>query len=142
MNIETIRRVAWESMGTRRSHLEREVGYAYYHGLRVANLAGEILFLRDGERNQFDEVVFSGGIFHDIGKGFGAHNETGAEITRHLLGGSCEPNDLDAICEIVRYHCIRKHQLKLSEEILVVIIILSVVETVTPPIFIHDCAYQ
>ena len=120
LNLETVRKIAWENMGSRRAHEGCEVGYIYYHGLRTANLAGEILFLRDGDRTAFDEKVFAGGLFHDIGKGFGAHNEAGAAITRHLLNSCCTPEELDDICDIVRFHCIRKHQLDLPEKILAI----------------------
>ena len=120
MNLDEIRRIAWENMGKRRSHSDREEGYIYFHGLRVANLAGELLYLRGGNHDRIDDVLIAGGLFHDIGKGFGAHNESGAEITRHLLGDFCTPDELNTICDIVRFHCIRKHQLELPDHILAI----------------------
>lgn len=117
LNIEAIRRVAWENMGTRRVHKEREIGYIYYHGLRTANIAGEILYLVHGKREDFDEIMFTGSLFHDVGKGFGIHNEAGAAIARHLLGDLCAQDKLDKICKIVRLHCIRDHRLDFSNQI-------------------------
>ena len=107
-------------MEKRRFQLEREPGYVYFHGMRVANLAGEIVSLVSGEKDSFDPVLFTGALFHDIGKGFESHNDTGADIARSLLKNTCNDDELDEIDRIVRFHCIRKHGLDLHEKILAV----------------------
>jgi uncharacterized protein len=120
LNLEEIRRIASENMANRRSHLEREPGHIFHHGLRTANLAGEIIARVDGEMNVFDPVLYTGALFHDVGKGFAAHNEAGADIARRLLDGVCAPADLDRVCEIIQFHCIRKHGLDLNTGVLAV----------------------
>ena len=120
MNLEEIRRIAAGSMAGRRSHLEREPGYIYYHGIRTANLAGEIITKIEGDSAVFDPVLYTGALFHDLGKGFEAHNETGADLARSLLHGVCTRSDLDRICDIIRFHCIRKNGLDLDGGILAV----------------------
>lgn len=107
-------------MAGRRSHLEREPGYIYHHGIRTANLAGEIIGKVQGKKTVFDPVLYTGALFHDVGKGFAAHNEAGAVAARSLLDGVCGPADLDRISDIVKYHCIRKNGLDLDGEILAV----------------------
>lgn len=111
-------------MAGRRSHLQREPGYIYYHGLRTANVAAEILRKADSRGNgngaAFDPVLYTGALFHDVGKGFASHHETGAELARGLLYDVCTEPELDRICNIVRFHCIRKELFDLDEEILAV----------------------
>jgi uncharacterized protein len=124
VNLEEIRKIASDNMMSRRSHLEREPGYIYYHGLRTANLAAEILNKVEKRGNgrgpTFDPVLYTGALFHDIGKGFVSHHETGAELARRLLDGVCSDNELDRICDITRFHCIRKSGFDLDKEILAV----------------------
>jgi len=122
LNLEKIRKIAADNMAGRRSHLQREPGYIYYHGLRTANLAGEILEKVDNRGNgngvTFDQVLYTGALFHDVGKGFASHHQTGAELARRLLDGVCSDAELDRICDIVRYHCIRKDRFDLDAGIL------------------------
>lgn len=73
-----------------------------------------------GEKDRFDPVLFTGALFHDIGKGFESHNDTGAVIARSLLKNTCNEDELDEIDRIVRFHCIRKHGLDLDDRILAV----------------------
>jgi len=120
LNLEEIQKIAADNMEGRRSHLEREAGYIYYHGLRTANLAGEILSRVDGQAPVFDPVLYTGALFHDIGKGYTSHNETGAGLVKDLLAGLCTEAELDRISDIVRYHCIRKNGLELDKGILAV----------------------
>jgi uncharacterized protein len=119
MDLQQIRKIAVDNMATRRSHLEREPGYVYHHGLRTANLAIELM-ARIGAPPDDDPVLFAGALFHDVGKGFSAHHETGADIANSLLADVCSSVELDRICDIVRYHCIRKQGLDLDNGILAV----------------------
>ena len=118
MNLDEIRKIARTNMAGRKAHRSREAGYIYHHGHRTARLAGEIQFLIKGEADLFDPVLYAGALFHDVGKGFEAHNETGAHLVRRLLGSVCSSEELDGICEIVRFHCLRKHGLNLVPRVL------------------------
>ncbi|MBN1685449.1 MAG: HD domain-containing protein [Spirochaetales bacterium] len=120
MNLDIVRKIAAENMGSRRSHLDREPGYVLHHGQRTANLTGEIMNRITGGPDVFDPVLYAGALFHDIGKGFAAHNETGAELAAGLLKDVCAPGELDRICHIVRNHCLRKQGLELDDGILAV----------------------
>lgn len=115
MNLEEIRRIARENMEKRRAHLDREPGYIYNHGLRVANLSGELMSLITGNPGLFDPLLYIGALFHDIGKGLVPHNEVGAGITRDLLSVHCTPEEIEGVCDTVRFHCIRKHGLDLTD---------------------------
>ncbi len=120
MNLDEIRRIASENMEGRKSHPEREPGYIFYHGLRTANLTGVIMSRLNGDLNAFDPVLYTGALFHDVGKGFAMHNETGADLARNLLSDVCSPEELERISRIVRFHCVRKNGLDLEAAILAV----------------------
>lgn len=120
MNLETINTIAFENMAKRRANLQREVGYIYYHGLRAATLSGEISHRVFGAHAEFDKILHIGALFHDVGKGFQPHNEVGAQITRKLLADYCAPEELVDIEQIVRFHCVRKRGIQLSDRVLCV----------------------
>ena len=120
MDLQLINKIAKENMAGRRSHLDREPGYIYDHGIRTANLSAEIMAKAGGERRESDPVLYTGALFHDVGKGFAAHHEAGAELVKQLLSEQCTPEGLSRISDIVRFHCIRKQGLDLDSEILAV----------------------
>jgi uncharacterized protein len=110
MNIEKVEQVACECMAGRQESKEREPGWLYHHGRRVARIA---MRLADelgaaADRN----VMYAGALFHDIGKGAEPHNEIGATITRETLKELCTPLELESICDIIRKH----NQRQLSDQ--------------------------
>ena len=120
MNLDTIREIARSNLDGRRPNPNREAGFIYYHGLRVANIAGELAARNGAARDALDHVLYTGALFHDVGKGFSGHNEIGAAVARLLLAEQFHPDELDEVCEIVRFHCVRKHQLDLPPRVLYV----------------------
>ena len=108
MDQEAIRDKAWQSMGKRQSHPDREPGYAYYHGQRVAKIAQRLteLILPDAEMD--DDIIVVGSWFHDVGKGIEPHWEYGALICQKILQDLCPPSKLEQIVEIVGSHTLRK----------------------------------
>lgn len=107
MDLERIERIAHENMAQRKTHEAREPGYALYHGRRTAQIALELADLTD---NTIDhDLLYVGALFHDIGRGADPHNEVGARMVRDLLDGVCEPEELDAIADLVLKHCQRLH---------------------------------
>jgi uncharacterized protein len=118
MNLEVIRGIARKAMETRISHSGREPGYIFAHGKRTANLAGEIVSRMTGREEIIDEILYTGALFHDVGKGLPRHNEAGAVLVKQLLADVCDVGQLESISDIVRFHCLRKHDLDLNESIL------------------------
>ena len=83
MNIEKVEQAACECMASRQESKDREPGWLYHHGRRVARIA---LRLADEIGAAVDrDVMYAGALFHDIGKGAEPHNEIGAAITREAL---------------------------------------------------------
>jgi uncharacterized protein len=118
MDNQRIEEIAYSAMAQRRERPTREPGWLYYHGLRTAKIAVHL-----GRRLETDaelDVVYTGALFHDIGKGAEPHHETGAAITRQLLGDLCTSTELDRICDIVRYHNQRHQASSLPVEIRIV----------------------
>ncbi|MBN2257453.1 MAG: HD domain-containing protein [Anaerolineaceae bacterium] len=102
MNMEKIEQIARDCMRNRQEQQYREPGWLYHHGHRVARIA---LRLADELDLAVDrDVMVAGALFHDIGKGSEPHNEVGASITRKALTNACMPDELDAICDIIRSH--------------------------------------
>ncbi len=108
MDLELIKDKAWELMGKRFSHPDREPGYAYYHGQRVGTIALELRELIFPEEDGNDEVILVGSWFHDVSKGIEPHWEHGALMARAILEEFCTPVKLEQIVAIVGGHTLRK----------------------------------
>ncbi len=75
MDIEKIDQIAHENMAQRRPDPNREPGFILHHGRRTAQIA-----LRLAEQinvNMHRDILYTGALFHDVGKGTEPHNETG-----------------------------------------------------------------
>ncbi len=117
MNIEDIKKMAFRKMGSRKEQSAREPGWLYYHGIRTANIS---LKLNKSLKANVDKfIIYSGAIFHDIGKGEDPHNETGANMIKDLLNKKIEDIKLDRITAIIKYHCQRNlsDQLQIEQKI-------------------------
>lgn len=108
MDLDSIRGLAWQSMGKRHSHPDRDPGYAYFHGQRVAKIAGQLRELIFPSVDIDDDVILVGSWFHDVGKGIEPHWEYGALMAREILKGHCPPDKLQQIVEIIGAHTLRK----------------------------------
>ncbi len=108
MDFGLIQDKAWQSMGKRHSHPDREPGYAYYHGQRVAKIATRLRELVLPAQSGDDDVIVVGSWFHDVGKGIEPHWEYGALICREILQDHCTNEKLKQIVEIVGEHTLRK----------------------------------
>lgn len=103
MNLTAIKEIARERLAGKASHGWKEIGNKFYHGERVATLAGELKSRIFGDASP-DDIQTVAAWFHDIRNGEEHHAKRGAETTRELLNGLCEPVELDEICEIIRVH--------------------------------------
>lgn len=104
MDFDRLEALAFSLMGKRQSHLERETGFTYDHGLRVSRLALALrrrLFPNDAS---FDDVLRCAALFHDLGKGVGEHGHTGAVLARDALGDLLPPAQLDTVCHLISVH--------------------------------------
>jgi uncharacterized protein len=109
MNIEKINEIAFKTMSRRKSHLQREKGFIYYHGQRVAKMS--INLRKDLFPNDLlmDEIIYIGALFHDVTKGIEPHNKTGAHLVKSLLEHECSREDLDKISNIIEHHNARNN---------------------------------
>ena len=108
MSRDALKELAHSIFGSRVSDLTREPGYLYGHGVRVASIAEELYSqtATDGEPD-FDDTMFAGALFHDVGKGFPNHHVAGAEIVKHVLESYAARIDLDRVATIIASHCLR-----------------------------------
>lgn len=110
MNLKTIKELAYKHMINRKPHDDRERGYIYYHGERVARLSIELrkkLFPND---NKYDQHIVVASLFHDVGKGLNPHAEYGAVLVKEILKGHCEEDEIEIIAEIIGYHQTRRKE--------------------------------
>lgn len=104
MDLKIIKELAYKHMINRKPHDDRERGYIYYHGERVARLSIELrkkLFPND---NEYDQHIIVAALFHDVGKGLNPHAEYGAVLVKEILKDYCEEDEIEIIAEIIGYH--------------------------------------
>jgi uncharacterized protein len=107
VELNQIDQIARKAMLYRIDHPNREPGWLYHHGCRTGKVA---LWLADSLLEELDrDVLYTGALFHDVGKGNEPHNEIGAEKTRELLDSLCTAGEIDAICELIQKHTHRRN---------------------------------
>jgi len=104
MELEKIKRIAFEQMGERSSHPWKEKGNKYYHGERVAKLALTLRKALFPDDDSYDMILTVAAWLHDIENGSENHCERGAVKARKLLEGCCTPDEIDEICAIIAVH--------------------------------------
>lgn len=109
MDFDKLDPLAFKYMGKRKSHKEREIGAAYYHGKRVANGVIE-LRKRLFDDDSMDNILRCAGMFHDIGKGVEPHSHTGAVLVRDLLKNEMSEPELEQVCRLIEAHGDRQPQ--------------------------------
>ena len=108
MDIDNITRIARTAMGKRTAPPTREPGWIYHHGIRTAKIA---LWLREQLGAEIDpDILYTGALFHDLGKEFEPHNESGVIIAREILKQECTTEELDEIVQIIRFHNQRRKE--------------------------------
>jgi len=109
MNLDKIKEIAFKQMGNRKAHANREIGFLYYHGERVANLA---IALRKmiSDDSSHDDAMRIAAWFHDIAKGLESHSRYSAVLAEDILKDYCEPEVLAEIVEMIKYHPHRKKE--------------------------------
>ena len=108
MNLQAIKEKAYELMGNRKAHIEREVGGIYYHGERTGKIAITIREYILPNDNSKDEILLAAGYFHDIAKGIEPHPKYGEILTREVLKDMVSDDELNFICNIIALHKSRK----------------------------------
>jgi uncharacterized protein len=114
MDIERIERVARAEMADSRSDT-REPGWILYHGQRTGKLA--VALAKELNRELDYDLLYTAGLFHDVGKGRERHNEAGARMATKLLSGIVTTSELEVICSVARFHNQRKKSNSYSDYI-------------------------
>jgi uncharacterized protein len=110
MNIQKINEVALKTMSKRKSHLQRERGFIYYHCQRVAKIALKLRESLSPEDKSMDDIIYVGALFHDVTKGIEPHNITGAHLIHSLLREHCTEQELKQVSEIIELHNRRQQE--------------------------------
>ena len=111
MNIEGIKKIAFDLMGNKRGYEWRDAGAKYYHGQRAAKLAVTLRKLILPNDDSFDEILTVAAWLHDIcngddgwADGVNVHGKMGAEKAREILKPFCTSAEIKEIAEMIEYH--------------------------------------
>ncbi len=117
MDVEQLKELAYIHLANRKAHLEREKGFIYYHGQRVAKIA---VWLREfilPHDQSHDEILMAAAFFHDIAKGIEPHSYYGSILVEQILRDYCSGYELEQITELIRWHQFRDQTKDYSEYI-------------------------
>ncbi|MDF2544242.1 MAG: hypothetical protein K0S47_3960 [Herbinix sp.] len=104
MDLPKIKQLAYDLMGSTKSHEWKEIGNKYYHGLRVAILALKLRSYVLPEDDSHDDILTVAAWFHDISNGKENHAVEGAIKAREILAEYCSEYELNEICKIISVH--------------------------------------
>jgi uncharacterized protein len=91
-------------MASRKPHPTRERGYIFYHGRRVGHLAQHLAERIEQAADLDGDLLYAGGLFHDVGKGTEPHHLIGARLVEELLKPVLGPEQIEQIASIVANH--------------------------------------
>lgn len=120
MDINALKGIANKLMSNRKAHIEREKGFIYYHGERVAKLSLKLRERILADDSSHDDIIFVASLFHDVAKGIEPHGKYGSVLVRNILEEYCVEKEINKISEIVYYHSLRKQNNDYSEYIKIV----------------------
>ena len=109
MDLVKIRQRAYELMGKRKAHLEREVGGIYYHGQRTAKIAITLRKHILPDDKSKDDLIRAAAYFHDCAKGIETHSTYGTAVARKALEDLTTEDELDFICHLIGKHQFRRN---------------------------------
>ncbi|HEY3379677.1 MAG TPA: GNAT family N-acetyltransferase [Armatimonadota bacterium] len=104
LNKQRIHEIAQKTMGKRKGLLTREVGYLLHHGQRVATLARNLCAQVECGHTVEQDILYTAGLFHDVGKGIEPHAETSAALAQQLLQDVCTPDECAQIASLIQRH--------------------------------------
>lgn len=108
MNWVELDELAAKLMKRRKEHKERERGFIYYHGKRVANSAIELRKVVLPGDESSDDALRIAGMFHDIGKGMTPHAKYGAALLPAALDGMVPQDIIQRAAEMISHHGMRQ----------------------------------
>lgn len=107
MDLAAIKKLAFKHLANRKAHINREKGFIYYHGQRVANIAVELRQRLFPDDPSHDQILMVASYFHDVAKGIEPHSYYGSVLVKEILQDYCSAEELNKIAEIIKYHQFR-----------------------------------
>ena len=104
MDFTKLNEIAFRMMGKRKSHFEREVGAAYFHGLRTGKGAVALRKMLFPADSSMDDILLCAGMFHDMCKGLEPHSDNAAFLCRKVLAEELTADELDKVCSLIHAH--------------------------------------
>lgn len=118
--LQQIGEAARERLAGKSSHVWKEPGNKYDHGIRTAILAGKLkaeIGICADETD--DRILTAAAWLHDICNADGEpdHEKVGAELLPELIGAYCSDEELERIVQMVRVHDTRLKDVPLEERL-------------------------
>lgn len=104
MDFQRLNEIAFRQMGKRKSHFEREVGAAYFHGQRTGKGAVELRKRLFPEDAAMDDCLLCAGFFHDMCKGMEPHSDNAAFLCRKILQDELTETEMEQVCRLILSH--------------------------------------
>ena len=104
MDFQRLNEIAFRLMGKRKSHYEREVGAAYFHGQRTGKGAVALRKRLFPEDNSMDDILLCAGLFHDMCKGLEPHADNAAFLCRKVLAEELTETEMEKVCRLIYCH--------------------------------------
>lgn len=104
MNFERLNEIAFKMMGKRKSHMEREIGAAYFHGQRTGKGAVQLRKALVPQDNSMDDILLCAGMFHDMCKGLEPHSNNAAFLCREVLKNELTEAEMEQVCALIAAH--------------------------------------
>lgn len=104
MDFSRLNEIAFRLMGKRKSHFEREVGAAYFHGQRTGKSAVLLRKKLLPEDGSMDDILLCAGLFHDMCKGLEPHADNAAFLCRKVLQDELTAAEMDMVCQLIHNH--------------------------------------
>lgn len=104
MDLQRLNEIAFRQMGKRKSHYEREVGAAYFHGQRTGKGAVALRKRLFPEDNSMDDILLCAGMFHDMCKGLEPHADNAAFLCRKILKDELTEAEMEQVCRLIYCH--------------------------------------
>lgn len=104
MNFDHLNEIAFKMMGKRKSHFEREVGAAYFHGQRTGKSAVQLRKKLVPGDDSMDESLLCAGMFHDMCKGLEPHSDNAAHLCRAVLKEELTAAEMEQVCRLIAAH--------------------------------------
>lgn len=91
-------------LSERKTHSDRDPMWCYYHCLRTAEISLKLRPLVLPENPEYDQIIYTSALFHDVAKDRQNHEKEGAALAGRLLKDIIPKDELEKIIFTIAVH--------------------------------------